>query len=132
MDCGKASMDATFWKNRRVLVTGHTGFKGAWLSLWLARRGAHVVGYSLDPPASISLFSRAHVGHDVLDCRGDVRDPQRLASILVQQRIETVFHLAAQPLVRRSFAEPVETFSTNVMGTVSVLEAIRHASTVQS
>src|SRR5262245_60467314 len=104
-------MDATFWKNRRVLVTGHTGFKGAWLSLWLARLGAQVVGYSLDPPTRQNLFAAARLSESVVDRRGDVRDLSSLTTVMAQHDIEIVFHLAAQPLVRRSYSDPVETFS---------------------
>jgi len=118
-------MDATFWRDRRVLVTGHTGFKGAWLSLWLARLGAQVVGYSLDPPTEQNLFTSARVSESVLDQRGDVRDLAKLTTVMAQHDIEIVFHLAAQPLVRRSYSDPAETFSVNVMGTVHVLEAAR-------
>src|SRR5262245_6440571 len=125
-------MDATFWKNRRVLVTGHTGFKGAWLSLWLSRLGATVVGYALDPPTPQNLFSSARLSESVLDHRGDVRDLAQLTSVMADQHIETVFHLAAQPLVRRSYVDPAETFSVNVMGTVNVLEAARRCESIRA
>lgn len=120
------------WEGRRVLVTGHTGFKGSWLSLWLARMGASIVGFSdeaLDPPA---LFSAAAVGELVDDRRGDVRDLELLSKTVVQARPEVIFHLAAQPFVRRSFEDPVTTYETNVMGTVNLLEAVRHTDGVQA
>lgn len=116
---------------RRVFVTGHTGFKGSWLSLWLRRLGAEVHGYALAPPTTPSLFEVAHVG-DMLasEVRGDVRDAERLATALAEARPELVFHLAAQPLVRDSYGDPVGTFATNVMGTANVLEAVRHVPSV--
>ena len=120
--------DPSFWAGRRVLVTGHTGFKGGWLTLWLERLGAEVHGLSLDPPTTPSLFEEARIerrmaGHAI----GDIRDPDRVAAAFARARPEIVFHLAAQPLVRRSYAEPVETFATNVMGTVNLLEAARRS-----
>ncbi|MBF0391180.1 MAG: CDP-glucose 4,6-dehydratase [Alphaproteobacteria bacterium] len=118
--------DAAFWSGRRVFLTGHTGFKGGWLAAWLAHLGAEVHGYSLAPERSPSLFEVVGVAGL---CRGstigDLRDAPRLAAALAEARPEIVFHLAAQPLVRRSYREPVETFSTNVMGTVTLLEALR-------
>ena len=119
-------MKAQFWRGRRVLVTGHTGFKGAWLSLWLARMGAKVAGYSLAPPTRPSLFEAAGISSLMTSSNvADVRDGARLASELKASAAEIVFHLAAQSLVRRGYAEPAETFSTNVMGTINVLEAVR-------
>jgi CDP-glucose 4,6-dehydratase len=118
-------MSASFWKGRTVLVTGHTGFKGAWLSLWLESLGADVVGYALDPLTAPNLFELARVGQGIRDLRGDVRDLERLTAVVRDHRPEVVFHLAAQSLVRPSYRDPVETYSTNVMGTVNLLEAIR-------
>jgi len=115
-----------FWRGRRVLITGHTGFKGAWLALWLARLGAKVTGYSLPPPTQPSLFELASISSLLAgSVTGDVRDASKLASILKECEADVVFHLAAQSLVRRGYADPVETFSTNVAGTVNVLEAAR-------
>ena len=113
------------WKGRRVLITGHTGFKGAWLALWLREMGAQVSGLSLPGPVSApDLFSQLALD-DIADLRGDIRDGALLERVLREQRPEFVFHLAAQSLVRPSYADPVGTFSTNVMGTVALLDAIR-------
>ena len=114
-----------FWSGRRVLVTGHTGFKGAWLSLWLAAMGAEVTGLSDGVPTEPSLFELARLEEDVRTVRADVRDADAVRRALAEARPEVVLHLAAQPLVRRSFAEPRETFEVNVMGTVNVLDAVR-------
>jgi CDP-glucose 4,6-dehydratase len=117
---------AAFWRGRRVLVTGHTGFKGSWLALWLARMGAQVTGYALDAPTSPSLYELAAVGDKLVrSVHADVRDRVRLAAVMAESRPEVVFHLAAQSLVRLSYQQPVETYETNVMGTVHVLEAAR-------
>ena len=119
-------VDSGFWQGKRVLLTGHTGFKGGWLALWLARLGAHVTGVALPPDTSPSLFERAGVAHGVAASHFvDIRDAAALADVVHQAQPEIVLHLAAQPLVRRSYAQPVETFATNVMGTVHVLEALR-------
>jgi CDP-glucose 4,6-dehydratase len=118
-------IDSAFWRGRRVFMTGHTGFKGAWLSLMLSRLSARATGYALEPPTRPNLFDLAGVGDHVLDLRGDVRDRDALAAAMTAARPEIVFHLAAQPLVRRSYVEPVETYETNVMGVVNVLEAAR-------
>ncbi len=121
-----------FWAGRRVLVTGHTGFKGSWMSLWLGRLGARVHGFALKAPTQPSLFEEARVTEGMTSTIGDIRDPESLRSVLVRAEPEVVFHLAAQPIVRQSYAEPVETFQTNVMGTVNVLEAVRHAPSVRA
>lgn len=121
--------DRTFWSGRPVLITGHTGFKGSWLTLWLSRLGAVVSGFSLAPPTSPNLFDLS-VGDRVADRRGDVRDLPALKSCLASVQPEIVFHLAAQPLVRASYREPVATYATNVMGTVNVLEAVRETESV--
>lgn len=118
-------IDASFWKDRRVFVTGHTGFKGGWLCLWLARLGARVTGYALEPPTEPSLFDAAGIAGDLTSVIADIRDRRRLDAALASARPEIVFHLAAQPLVRRAHADPVETFDTNVMGTVNLLDALR-------
>ena len=116
---------ADFWQGKRVLVTGHTGFKGAWLSLWLERLGAQVAGYSLPPPSEPSLFAAASLAGRVRSYDADVRNLGMLQDVFKMVRPEVVFHLAAQSLVRPSYDEPVTTFGTNVMGTVNVLEAAR-------
>lgn len=123
--------DLDWYRGRRVLVTGHTGFKGAWLTLWLQRLGADVAGLSLEP-ASPSLFRAADLGPTVRSHVGDVRDRRFVQLVVSQEKPEVVFHLAAQPLVRRSQREPVETFATNVQGTVHVLEAVRHTDSVRA
>ena len=121
------------WAGRRVLVTGHTGFKGAWLSWWLAREGASVAGYALPPRANApSLFAALRLDECVDSTLGDVRDPAALAALVARFRPEAVFHLAAQALVRVSFLDPHETFETNVMGTVNLLEAVRASDSVRA
>ena len=125
-------MRTDIWTGRRVVVTGHTGFKGGWLSLWLHRLGAHVTGLSLPAPTEPSFFDQTRLA-DLVDHRiGDVRDMQVVADVIAAARPEIVFHLAAQPLVRYSYANPVETYATNVMGTVHVLEACHATDSVQA
>ena len=114
-----------FWHGKRVFITGHTGFKGAWLSLWLGELGATVKGYSLPAPTNPNLFAVANVSLGMNSEIGDVRDFEHLYTSIEEFRPEIVFHLAAQPLVRYSYRNPLETYSTNVMGTVHLLEAIR-------
>jgi CDP-glucose 4,6-dehydratase len=118
-------MSPTFWAGRRVLITGITGFKGAWLALWMGELGAQVRGYSLAPPTSPSLFDLAKIAARVDWIEADVRDRPRLVHEVRAGRPEIVFHLAAQSLVRASYEQPAETFETNVIGTVNVLEAVR-------
>jgi len=118
------AVDPGFWSGRKVFVTGHTGFKGSWLCLWLAAAGAEVAGYSDGIPTQPSLFETASVGDVVASTFADVRDRDRLEAALRDARPDVAFHLAAQPLVRRSFAEPILTFETNVLGTVNLLEAV--------
>jgi len=124
-------MNKAFWRGKRVLVTGHTGFKGSWLSLWLQKLGANVSGYALSPPTQPSLFEVAHVANGMVSITGDVRDLEHLRAVIAECRPEIVIHMAAQPLVRYSYENPVETYSTNVMGTVSVLESVRRAEGVR-
>ncbi len=126
------SLDTSFWAGRRVFVTGHTGFMGGWLCLWLKRLGAEIHGYALTPPTEPSLFFAADLGRDMASTIADVRDYERLSRALKTARPDVVLHLAAQPLVRRAYAEPVETYATNVMGTVNLLEAVRHCPTVRA
>jgi CDP-glucose 4,6-dehydratase len=120
------------WQGRRVFLTGHTGFKGSWLALWLSQRGAKVRGYALDPCTQPNMFNLASVGAVVDDVRGDVRDYAKLETSMTEFEPEVVFHLAAQPIVRRSYADPVGTYGTNVMGTVHLMEAIRKTSSVRA
>jgi CDP-glucose 4,6-dehydratase len=120
-----------FWRDRRVLVTGHTGFKGSWLCLWLARAGASVVGYASDVPTHPSLYEAASVEGTLHPLVGDVRDLAALQHALASHRPEIVFHLAAQPLVRRSYSDPVLTYETNLLGTVNLLEAVRQRDDVR-
>jgi CDP-glucose 4,6-dehydratase len=126
-------VDAAFWQGRRVFLTGHTGFKGAWLSLWLQQLGARVTGYALPPePGRPSLFEAASVADGIRSVLDDVRDLGALSRALRDAEPEVVLHLAAQSLVRRSYAEPVATYATNVMGTVNLLEACRQVSSIRA
>jgi CDP-glucose 4,6-dehydratase len=126
-------IDPSFWAGRRVLLTGHTGFKGAWLSLWLQSLGAHLTGLSAGPPTQPSLYELAGVGADMDELVCDVRDSEAVARGLRSARPEVVLHLAAQPLVRRSFRDPVLTYAVNVLGTVNLLESVRlHGEHVRS
>jgi CDP-glucose 4,6-dehydratase len=115
-----------------VLVTGHTGFKGSWLSIWLNELGAKVVGYSVDVPTDPSNFEASRMGQRMVDVRGDVRDLDVLCDVMETYEPQVVFHLAAQTIVRSSYAEPLQTFDANVMGTVSVLEAVRRTDSVKA
>ena len=123
-------MNPEFWRGRRVLLTGHTGFKGSWLGLWLTELGADVVGFSNGVPTTPSLFEVADVRSRLTSLTGDVRDLDALKRAVSDHAPEIVFHLAAQPLVRVSYADPVTTFETNVLGTVNVLDAARDARVV--
>ncbi|MDP5280758.1 CDP-glucose 4,6-dehydratase [Sphingomonas sp. DG1-23] len=120
------------WRGRRVLITGHTGFKGSWLSLWLHALGAEVTGFALPPPSDPSLFGAARIADLIEHHQGDVRDLTAVRAVVEASRPEVIFHLAAQPLVRLSYREPVETYATNVMGTVHLLEAARRAPGVKA
>jgi CDP-glucose 4,6-dehydratase len=125
-------MNSSFWLGKRVLLTGHTGFKGSWLSLWLQSMGAQVVGYALAPPTNPSLFDIADVASGMTSVFGDIRDLDKLQKIFSKHQPEIVIHMAAQPLVRYSYQNPVDTYSTNVMGTVNLLEAVRHTASVKA
>ena len=125
-------MDAAFWQGKRVFLTGHTGFKGGWLSLWLQQLGAEVTGYALEAPTTPSLFEVANVARGMVSIVGDVRDGEALKRAMAQAQPEIVIHMAAQPLVRYSYANPVETYATNVMGVVNLLEAVRATPGVRS
>ncbi len=119
-------MSPSFWKGKRVLLTGHTGFKGSWLALWLSRLGAEVTGYALEPPTDPALFELVDLqGRLAAHHLADIRDARRLRQVVDATRPEIVFHLAAQPLVRASYRQPLETLEANVMGTANLLEALR-------
>ena len=125
-------MNTPFWHNKRVFVTGHTGFKGGWLTVWLRRCGAQVTGFSLAPPSEPNLFELAKVDNKVTSVIADLRDRDTLLQALQESQAEIVFHLAAQSLVRRSYKEPLETYATNVLGTANLLEAIRSCPKVRA
>ena len=125
-------MNPGFWQGKRVLLTGHTGFKGSWLTLWLQSLGAQVTGYALAPPTNPSLFEIADVALNMTSVIGDIRDLANLQAVFAKHKPEIVIHMAAQPLVRYSYQNPVETYATNVMGTVHVLEAVRNTPGVKA
>ena len=121
-------MDSNFWKNKKVLLTGHTGFKGSWLSLWLQKLQVDLVGFSKSVPTQPSLFELADVGKNMTSIMKDVRNIQDVSDTIKQHKPDIVIHMAAQSLVQKSYEEPLETFSTNIMGTINVLEALRKTS----
>jgi len=125
-------MNLAFWSGRRVFLTGHTGFKGSWLSLWLQQLGARLAGYALPPPTDPSLFEVAGVAKGMVSMMGDIRDAAKLAAAMREAAPEVVIHMAAQPLVRESYSDPVGTYCTNVMGTVHLLEAVRQNPSVRA
>jgi CDP-glucose 4,6-dehydratase len=125
-------MNPNFWQGKRVFITGHTGFKGGWLSLWLQEMGAIVKGYSLPAPTTPSLFEEAKVWAGMSTEEGDIRDFTHLRQVMHEFKPEIVFHMAAQPLVRLSYKDPMETYSTNVMGTVYLLEAVKQVGGVKA
>ena len=125
-------MDLSFYKNKTVLVTGHTGFKGSWMCKVLAMQGANVIGYATEPPTAPSLFEIAGIADLVTSVTGDIRDLAKLNETMQKYRPEIVIHMAAQPIVRESYAEPVYTYETNVMGTVNICEAVRLCGSVKS
>ena len=126
------AMTPGFWHGKRVFMTGHTGFKGSWLSLWLQQLGASVTGYALSPPTSPSLFVEARVAEGMRSVHGDIRDLSALIKAMQAAQPEIVIHMAAQALVRESYTAPVETYATNVMGTVHLLEAVRQSTGVKA
>ena len=128
----EGSVQPDFWLGRRVLMTGHTGFKGGWLSLWLQSMGANLCGIALDPPTTPALFDVARIADGMEHHIADIRDFATIAALVKAFQPEIVFHMAAQPLVRQSYINPIETYETNVMGTVHVLEAARRAGTVRA
>ena len=121
-----------FYKNKRVFLTGHTGFKGTWLSRILLHAGAEVAGYSLEPPTNLSLFEQTKTGGQIKSIIGDIRDGKKLKAAMEEFKPDVVLHLAAQPIVRTSYKDPVGTYEANVMGTVNVLEAVRACPSVKS
>ena len=125
-------MNQNFWRGKRVFLTGHTGFKGSWLSLWLQSLGVDLTGYALKPPTSPSLFEQARVADGMTSIEGDIRDLDYFVESMRVARPEIVIHMAAQPLVRYSYQFPVETYATNVMGTVYMLEAVRATPSVRA
>src|ERR1700733_4811440 len=118
-------VDPEFWRGRKVLLTGHTGFKGAWCALWLARLGAKVTGFALAPDTGPNLFAGAGIAADIVSHIGDLRDRDFVWHIVAAAEPDIVLHMAAQAIVRRAFREPVETVATNVLGTMHLLDALR-------
>ena len=125
-------MNPQFWQGKKVFLTGHTGFKGSWLSLWLQLLGAEVIGYSLPPSTQPSLFELAKVAEGMTSVVGDILNLEHLTKVMSEYQPEIVIHMAAQALVRKSYQSPVETYNTNVMGTVHVLEAVRQVKSVRA
>ena len=132
LEISKGKVDASFWKGKKVFLTGHTGFKGSWLSLWLQNMGALVKGYSLDVNTKPALFSQANVAEEMESEIGDIRNLEKLTKSMVSFSPDILIHMAAQPLVRLSYQEPVDTYTTNVIGTVNVLEAARKCSNLKA
>lgn len=126
------SVSADFWRGKRVFLTGHTGFKGSWLSLWLQSLGAELQGLALAPPTTPNLFTEAGIGQGMASAIGDIRDYETVRAAMAAFKPEIVIHMAAQPLVRLSYSEPVATYATNLMGTVHVLEAARSVGSVRA
>ena len=120
------------YKDKIVLVTGHTGFQGGWLSLWLKKLGANVIGYSLEPPTKPSFFESVKLNEELEHNIGDIRDGSKLNEIITQCKPEIIFHLAAQSLVRKSYNNPIETFETNILGTANILESVRQTESVKA
>jgi CDP-glucose 4,6-dehydratase len=121
-----------FWNEKKILITGHTGFKGSWLSLWLQHLGANIIGFALPPPTTPNMFTVAHTAENMLSIMGDIRHFAEIRKVLDQYRPEIIFHMAAQPLVRYSYENPLETYTTNVIGTANLLEAVRHSDSVKA
>lgn len=125
-------MNRQFWANKKVFITGHTGFKGSWLSLWLQQLGAQLCGYGLIPTHPQNLYTLANVGSGMESVMGDIRDLESLSASMRRFQPDLLFHMAAQPLVRYSYDNPIETYSTNVIGTVHVLEAARYCNSIKA
>ena len=120
------------YKNKKVFITGHTGFKGSWLTIWLKKLGAEICGYSLDPNTEPSMFNICNVGTNILDIRGDIRDAKSLEKVVNEFNPDIIFHLAAQPLVRLSYDNPKLTYETNVLGTLNLYEAARKSENLKA
>src|SRR5215469_16346259 len=125
-------LDAAFWRGKRVLLTGHTGFKGSWTSIWLRRLGAEVTGYALAPDTQPSLFDAAHVGDLVHSEFGDICDRDALCAAVSASTPDIVLHMAAQPLVRGGYEDPLRTYATNISGTANVVDAARGCNSVRA
>lgn len=125
-------MVESFWKNKKIFLTGHTGFKGSWMSLWLLKAGAQLTGYSLGLPTKPSLFEELDIAKDMKSIFADIRDLEKVKKSVIEIKPDIVIHMAAQPLVRYSYQEPVETYMTNVMGTVNLFEAVRASGNVKA
>ena len=132
MEISKGKVDASFWKGKKVYLTGHTGFKGSWLSLWLQNMGANVKGYSLIPNTTPNIFTEARVAENIESEIGDIRDLTQITKSMSDFNPDVLIHMAAQPLVRLSYKDPVDTYTTNVIGTVNVLEAARKCSNLKA
>lgn len=128
----KGKVSPAFWKGKKVFITGHTGFKGSWLSLWLQDMGAIVMGYALEPNTTPNLFTKANVAQNMVSEIGDITDLNHISESMKIFNPEVLIHMAAQPLVRLSYQEPVLTYATNVMGTVNVLEAARKCTNLRA
>ena len=125
-------MTPQFWENKNILVTGHTGFKGSWLSIWLKSLGANLAGYSLPPPTDPSLFELAEVSDGMQSIIGDIRDLDHIKDVFQERSPEILIHMAAQSLVVKSHVDPYDTYTTNVLGTLNVLEAVRHSDSIKA
>jgi CDP-glucose 4,6-dehydratase len=123
----KVVVSSDFWKNKKVLLTGHTGFKGSWLSIWLKKLGVELIGFSKDIPTEPSLFELAKVSEDMTSIIGDIRDFSVIQKIIQENQPEIIIHMAAQALVRKSYEDPLNTFSTNIMGTANLLESLKQS-----
>ena len=132
MELIKGNIEKNFWKGKKVFLTGHTGFKGSWLSLWLQSMGVIVKGYSLDVNTKPALFTQANVAAEMESEIGDIRNLEQLTESIISFSPDILIHMAAQPLVRLSYQEPVDTYTTNVIGTVNVLEAARKCSNIKA
>ena len=132
LEVNTGMVDPGFWKDKRVFLTGHTGFKGTWLSLWLLEMGVNLKGYSLPPNTSPSLFQETKLEDDMVSEIGDIRDIENLTKSMSEFDPEILIHMAAQPLVRLSYLDPIETYSTNVIGTVNVLESARNCKSLKA